>query len=226
MPNPRGYRMNNDEQHWGWIVGGLGSIGTFLGVLYGLYQKLKKQKTADERTAIGYYRGIIDRMTSQHAEELQRLRNERDADRVERERERISDTQLLNLHSQQMEDARNAIALLTERSNSCEVEKEILWALAQRQNDQSISLHNFCISMSDVIVKMGHNPGQIPPAPIPLPERPVLKHGIRDKADYEIRVAEQGAKIIDKVKEEIAIEKEKALTDSGRNKKQGKDSTA
>lgn len=178
-----------DGENSGWVVGAIGAIGTLAGILYGLYQKLKKSKKEDERTAIGYYRGIIDRMTTQHAAELQRMREERDKDRSEYKEQ-------IRLHNQQMTDAQKAIELLKQQISEGELDKEILWTMVDRQHEQAVDKYECCCRLQECVRKLGGDPGRVPKEPAPLPQRPQRKAGLKEATDRAVREAEQGAVLL------------------------------
>lgn len=153
---------DNDIVTGAGIGGTIASIITAVaGGIWYLISRMKKSKQQDERTAIGYYRGIIDKL------------NQRD-----------------ELREKQILDAQSSIAVLQARCNACDVDNETLWGVAERQYEQARASYDFACSLRDLLIKLGHEIPMQPREPNKLPERKSHAQAIKD-ADYNKRTQEQ-----------------------------------
>lgn len=155
--------MADDDILTGARVGGTVATvisGTIAGVWY-IINKMRRGKQQDERTAIGYYRGIIDKLN---------LRDE--------------------LREKQITDAQAGIDILQKRCNARDVDNESLWGVAKLQYEQAKSLYDFACSLRDLLNQMGHPIPIQPREPIPLPERKNSSEQIKS-TDFANRTQEQ-----------------------------------
>jgi gas vesicle protein len=149
------------------ILAAVGSlVGAAVAGLVALLAFLRKGKKQDERTAVGYYRAIIEQQQEQ-----------------------------LRLHNAQMADAMKALGMQRDLVADCEVDKEALFGVAERQHDDAVRGHDCCCRTFAILRKLGHDPGDDPPPPRPLPERRRRAEAKR-QAEFVAREAEQGARAL------------------------------
>lgn len=116
-----------DQGQWGWIAAAAAALVMLIREVAAVLGSRAKRTAEDERTAVGYLRGIVDDLRKQ-----------------------------LTLHAAQMNDAQTAIRLLREECAECSREQESQWAEIVRQYEYGMRQHRVACRLAEALRKLGH----------------------------------------------------------------------
>lgn len=159
-----------------------GVLMSIVGATWWFYSRIKESKRQDERTAIGYYRKIID-----------------------------DQNRKIDLHDHQMQDANEAIKGLILRCNTCDLDNEVLWGVLERKHENEGATYDFACNLIDLLNKQGISIPMRPKKPSDLPQRKNRTTELKT-AEFAVRTAEQGSSALHELNEKLKSDKDSTMT--------------